>query len=939
VKIYVLSVALILISVTAIYAEWGDVSNLKLIGNAFLAGSVILFAAAGLIIILHIKKIRTTKAKSRYYQTLFDEINDAIVMVRLDIAEKGGSVIDVNNVACNMSGYTRDELLHMTLRDFLEEVPKEQFEAESEQLMSRKRITLQRYMMTKSGERKPIEVSIRISSYMDVPVALCVTRDISERIKAQEDILKKTEELDRYFSSSLDLFCIADTDGKFKRLNNQWEQLLGYSLSELIGHQYMDLVHPDDLAQTRDAMKYLSEQKSVLNFVNRYRRKDGTYRWIEWRSYPDGNLVYASARDITERVELENKLIRSDEILRSFVDNAPYGVHLYELRDGHTLIFEGANNSADRILGLVHEQYVGKTLEECFPELAETLLCEAYKKAAAAGEQFSTEYTYKGNDRAVGVFDVHVFQNRPGHCAVLFADITDRKQAERSLSTEKERLLVTLRSIGDGVVTTDIEGCVVLMNSVAEALTGWSLRDASGKPVAEIFQTVDERTGKACPNLVNTALSEGKVVENVQHTILLSRHGNRFIISDNVAPIIDTDGIILGAVLVFRDITEHHRIEEGLKSTQKLESLGILAGGIAHDFNNLLSGLFGYYDLARQYALVDDKENLLASLDSSLSVFDRARSLTQQLLTFAKGGAPLRKICNMEELIRNCASFVLSGSSVQAQIDIQPDLWNCEIDPNQIGQVIDNIIINAQQAMIQGGMLSIAAINTDIHTLPGSNNYKSKYIRIDIADNGIGIPQDEIHKIFDPFYTTKSKGSGLGLATAYSIIKRHNGHIDVTSSQGKGSVFSIYLPAAEGNLGKPFKNQERPPDGKGRILVMDDEPYICKIAQSLLVSFGYDVVTASDGKEALQIIAASEKSGEYIDCAILDLTVPGGSGGADIVNEIVNMPRRIRAVATSGYSDDPIMADPKKYGFSASLPKPYRKNEIGALVKEVLSMD
>jgi PAS domain S-box-containing protein len=937
VKIFVSSFAFVPVITTVACADGGNVLNLPLIKIVISGITVVFFLIVYLTIVFLVKKIRATEAQSRHYRNLFDEINDAIVMIQLDFAEKGGSVVEVNNVACVMSGYSRDEFLRMTLRDFIEEVPAEQMQSETELLMSRRRITIQRYMITKSGERKPIEVSIRITTYMDVPVALCVTRDISERIKAQEDLFRKTEEFNRYFSLSLDLLCIADSNGFFKRLNNQWEQLLGYSLAELEGTRYMDLVHPDDVENTLAAMQQLSEQKPVLNFVNRYRRKDGSYRCIEWRSAPEGDLVYASARDITERIELEKKLLKNESLMRSFVENAPYGVHLYELRDGNTLVFEGANHSANRILGIDHNRFIGKSLDEDGPFFIGSILSAALKKTAVSGEQFSTEFSFKTDNGDTIIFDMHVFQNRPGHCAVLFIDITDRKQAERLLATEKERLLVTLRSIGDGVITTDIEGCVVLMNSVAEALTGWSLQDASGKSVTEIFNTVDERTGKTCPDLVSAALREGRIVENVQHTVLLSRNGDRSIISDNVAPIIYTDGSILGSVLVFRDITEHHRIEEGLKSTQRLESLGILAGGIAHDFNNLLSGLFGYYDLARQYALVDDKENLLASLDSALSVFDRAKGLTQQLLTFAKGGDPVRKICKMEELIRNCVSFVLSGTSIQARMDIQPDLWNCEIDPNQIGQVIDNIIINAQQAMNQNGVLSIAAINTDINTLPESRQYGTKYIRIDIADNGVGISPDDIYKIFDPFYTTKSQGSGLGLATAYSIIKRHNGHIDVTSSPEKGSLFSIYLPAVEGTLDKSYKNQDRPPDGKGRILVMDDEPYICKIAQRLLVSFGYDVVVASDGKEALKIIYAAEKTGEYIDLAILDLTVPGGPGGADIVNEIVNMPRRIYAVASSGYSDDPIMANPRNFGFSASLPKPYRKNEIGALVKEVLS--
>jgi PAS domain S-box-containing protein len=368
-------------------------------------------------------------------------------------------------------------------------------------------------------------------------------------------------------------------------------------------------------------------------------------------------------------------------------------------------------------------------------------------------------------------------------------DISERKWAEAAIAEEKERLAVTLRSIGDGVITTDTRGAIVIMNSVAEELTGWTQAEAEGKPLDAVFNTVSEATRERCSSSVERVLSTGRIVELASHALLVSRQGTERLIADSGAPITDRDGKTIGVVLVFRDITEKQRVSEVMQRAAKLDALGILAGGIAHDFNNLLTGIFGYVELARARS---SDEQVLEYLDGTLAAMNRARSLSMQLLTFAKGGAPAQKRTQMIPLIRETVQFALSGAGVSCQFSLPDDLWTCHVDRNQIAQVIDNIVINAQQAMPYGGFLEVAARNVfaDEGRLPALT--RGNYVKLSIKDQGIGISKDVLPRIFDPFYTTKTKGHGLGLATCYSIVSRHGGCIEVESELGKGSLFHVY---------------------------------------------------------------------------------------------------------------------------------------------------
>ena len=362
-------------------------------------------------------------------------------------------------------------------------------------------------------------------------------------------------------------------------------------------------------------------------------------------------------------------------------------------------------------------------------------------------------------------------------------------------------------------------------------------------------------------------------------------------------------------------------MEQDLQRAHKLESLGILAGGIAHDFNNLLQSIIGNISLAKMCVNKEDK--VYSKLTETEKAAMRATALTLQLLTFAKGGAPIKKTTHIPDILKSSASFSLQGSNVSCDYFFDDDLWLVDVDEGQIGQVIQNLVINSDHAMPSGGIITIHAENCPIETgdIPALD--KGRYVRISIQDNGIGIPKEHLSRIFDPYYSTKQTGSGLGLAVAYSVIKNHSGLLTVESEVGKGATFTILLPASDTDQpDKPVFDQETVHTGKGKVLIMDDEALLLDVAVEMLEVLGYEVTTALDGKMALEEYKATMTNKPY-DFVVLDLTVPGGMGGEETVNKLLELNPKVKALVSSGYANDPIMAEYSRFGFCGVIPKPY----------------
>ncbi|MHB8391559.1 MAG: hybrid sensor histidine kinase/response regulator [Acidobacteriaceae bacterium] len=513
----------------------------------------------------------------------------------------------------------------------------------------------------------------------------------------------------------------------------------------------------------------------------------------------------------------------------------------------------------------------------------------------------------------------------------------------RELVADNDRLFDTLYSIGDGVVTVDMDEHLVFMNKVAENMTGWNQNEARGRPLVDIFRIVDQATREVRPNPVAEALSTGEIVELIQPTLLITKDGGENLIGDSVSPIYDQKHRIIGAVLVFRDITRKDRHEQELIKIQKLESVGVLAGGIAHDFNNILTIILGNVALAK---LTDvDKHTLLSEAEAACF---RARALTQQLLTFSNGGAPIKRVCGVAQLLREMTTLTLSGSNIRGVLKIATDVWPVEIDKNQIGQVINNLLLNAKYAMPQGGIVTIGAGNATIlkdgapiiadgapiaqghHISPGM------YVRITVKDTGCGIPTTMLGKIFDPYFTTKDQGRGLGLAICYAIIQKHGGYIYGESVIDKGSCFSIYLPAWRGaNQNTTTTTDTRIVFGSGKVLVMDDEEQVRAIAERLLMYFGYQVSLAKDGTEALSLYQDAYRAHTPFSAVILDITVPAGMSGVECMRKLQEFDPDVKVIISSGYATDPIMHDFKQYGFKDVVMKPYEVEEMSATMFRV----
>jgi PAS domain S-box-containing protein len=380
--------------------------------------------------------------------------------------------------------------------------------------------------------------------------------------------------------------------------------------------------------------------------------------------------------------------------------------------------------------------------------------------------------------------------------------------------------------------------------------------------------------------------------------------------------------------------TSRKQAEDELIKATKLESLGVLAGGIAHDFNNILTAILGNISLAKASATAD--ATLTTRLTETENATLRARDLTQQLLTFSKGGTPVKKTAAAGELIRETAGFVLRGSKTLCKLEIPEDLMPVEIDAGQITQVLHNLIINADQAMPEGGSIEITAQNAENpEVVPPLK--KGKYVQITVKDTGIGIPPDNIQKIFDPYFTTKKSGSGLGLATSYSIIKKHGGQIAVESDVGKGTKFILYLPASRKKIPAKAATGQCSLFSKGKVLLLDDEDIVRDVVGNMLTTLGYDVVSAKDCYETIDFYKGSLNTGERFDAVIMDLTIPGGMGGKEAIVKLREIDPEVRAIVSSGYSNDPIMADFKRYGFNGVIAKPFQLQELQDTLQHVIS--
>jgi len=510
---------------------------------------------------------------------------------------------------------------------------------------------------------------------------------------------------------------------------------------------------------------------------------------------------------------------------------------------------------------------------------------------------------------------------------------------------ESDLLAFSLSCVSDAIFIVDKAGAVIASNGAAEKLCGISAGTLRGKRISEILTLIDESTLEECHD-PSADIFVGEKPKERRCTMSIKGMDERtVIVRGEVMP--GRDGKASGMALVIRDCTRQEQLEEELLRIRKLESVGMLAGGIAHDFNNILTGIITNLFMARMSACQNEEAcNLIA--DAEKAAF-RATRLTKQLLTFSQGGAPVKEKTSVGQLIEETVGFSLSGSNVDYKLNFSEELRQVEVDKGQIDQVLHNLIMNAAQAMPEGGTVTISAENWNSSMETGKENRSTvasgplmdgEYVRISVRDEGPGIPRKHLGKIFDPYFSTKAGSSGLGLTTAYSIVKKHGGHMDVESQPGRGSVFSFYLPAlpdveeGEEKREKVVRNIER-----GNILVMDDDVIIRTVVDKLLKKSGYNVMSVTNGADALQAYMAAFNRNEPFQFVIMDLTIPGGMGGKETVLKMKEFDRNARVIVFSGYSNDPILTNYRDYGFDGVLRKPFSTDELMRLIQTIGDKD
>ncbi len=510
---------------------------------------------------------------------------------------------------------------------------------------------------------------------------------------------------------------------------------------------------------------------------------------------------------------------------------------------------------------------------------------------------------------------------------ILYLDITRRITSEKALRDSEVRFRDLFENATDILQSIDPEGRILLVNKAWRETLEYTEKEVIGR---NIFDFLHPDSREECIQNFKKILKDGQ--EFTCQTVFLSKTGKEIHVDGRVnCRLVDGKPVVLRSV--YRNVTEKLKMEEELRRTQKLESIGILAGGIAHDFNNLLTGILGNILLAQLKAPEGDLAQLLRNTENAAH---RAQELTRQLLTFSKGGAPVKETASVIDIVQEVVSFTLSGSNTKWVMETEGTINPVDVDTGQFSQVLENLIINSDQSMPDGGVITIRIHNYTRDEQSPDPLDGGKYVKIDIQDQGVGIAEKYLPRIFDPYFTTKKRGSGLGLATAYSTIRRHKGLLTVDSEPGLGTTMSIYLPASEGELPPDKAAAPEMPKGSGKILIMDDDEVVRQVGAEMLILLGYEVVESKDGEEALEKYREALQSSTPFDTVILDLTVPGRMGGKETIAGLRKMDPKVKAIVSSGYSHDPIMADFRNYGFSGVIPKPYSFEKLGSTVRALL---
>jgi PAS domain S-box-containing protein len=839
---------------------------------------------------------------------------------------------------------------------------------------------MQHRIVLANGKTKHIEERWQTFPNPDGSLSRAVgtCQDITERKLAEE-------ERDRLFNFTVDMLCVTSFEGVFLQVNPAWTQCLGWPAEDLVGSKFLELIHPDDLDATHEVLVELSNGSSVQGFENRYRCRDGTYRWFSWTAYPLNAVrqVFGSARDISRRKQAEQKLARLNRLYQVL---SGINETIVRVTDPQKLMEEVCRICTQLGMFRMAAAFRCDTSSD-FPELI-----------AHAGEEdgyFSEiQLTLSVNDLSQGTIGTAIRTGSYNVCndiahdprmepwrepalrrgyrstasfpillsgdvhtlIVLFASEPDyfeedelkllvsvsedvsfavesihkeelRKQAEAKLSEQA----TLLDKAQDAIIVRDLEDKVVFWNQSAERLYGWAAVEMVGESLPKQIC----RFSQAYQDATTATFAQGEWVGELQQ---INKNGQHLVVESRWTLVRDKAGNPKSILSINTDITDRKKLEQQFLRAQRMESIGTLAGGIAHDLNNVLAPILMSMDLLKNYIDAPRGHEILAMIGSSAT---RGADMVRQVLTFARGMDGLRIPVEIQNLILDLAKILRETFPKDCQIetDLQPGLCVLEADPTQIHQVILNLCVNSRDAMPHGGTITIRATNSTIepnYVAMNRDAHVGPYICLEVEDTGTGISQEIIDSCFDPFFTTKSvgQGTGLGLSTALAIVKGHGGFIQVYSEVGIGSRFLIYLPCTDLPSAEIAKNPSPIlPRGKGEtILLVDDEEAIRHITQLTLESFGYQVITASNGADAVSLFVENQ---EKIALVLTDMMMPI-MDGPSLVRVLKRLSPALKIIGASGISTSNLVIDATQAGLTKFIPKPYVADVLLTALQEML---